>query len=578
MSAGSEIRAGRAYVEMSLQDKFSKQLDATAKKLKSFGESLAKIGAVAFSAGAGIIAPLTGAAIQFASMGDQLNKASQRTGIAVEALSELKYAAEQSDLSFEELEGSIRKMEKAIFEAENGSKSAREALASIGLTVKQLRGLTPDQQFEKIADGLNRIKDPGAKAAVAMEVFGKSGTALLPLMADGAAGIRQLRQQAEQLGLVISKEDAEAATLFGDTLDDLWKQIKAMSFQVGAAVANALQPFAGAARNVTATIIRWTSEHRSLVLAVLAGGAAIAVAGASLVTLGVVMAGVVVAVNGASAAFGLVATGVGLLVNPIVLVVGALAGLTGYLIYTSSIGEWMSSSLRTSFGKLLPTISSTLNGISNALTAGNLSLAAQIAGVGIHVAFLQAVNPIRNTWSEVMNWIVKKTVDGLAEAARAVVKGIQAIVNLNPFSTASDKAAAVAFGYLMDAQIEGMKRLAKIGSDLEKDNKIKDRIKELEDLKNKLAALNGQALTEKEEKIKSSSDRPGKPSNLFDIDIDGLLRNRAAIQSPAKAAGVFNSQGIQALQGGGPAVDYLRRTAIATEDTARNSRKTLKFR
>jgi hypothetical protein len=651
MAAGSEIRAGRAYVEMSLQDKFSKQLDATAKKLKSFGESIAKIGATMIAAGTGITTPLVAAAMQFASMGDELNKASQRTGIAVEHLSMLKYAAEQSGASFEDLESGLRKMQKAIFDAENKSQSANAALASIGLTVKNLKGLTPEQQFEKIAEGLSKIRDPGAKAAVAMELFGKGGAGLLPLMEDGAKGINELARQAKQLGLVISKEDAEAATKFGDTVDDLWKQIKGLTFQVGAAIANALQPFAEIARTVMTTIIKWVSEHRSLVLAVLAGGLAFVAAGAALVSLGVVMAGVVIAVEGAIAAFGLIATGIGLLFNPIVLVIGALVGLAGYLLFTTDVGQQVIDYLKTKFNELAKTAGDMFGGIADALAAGDISLAAQILWAGLQLAWAQGTNELWKKWADFKRWFLQigaeafygilesyqnvkanlieywsKTVTafqdiwdifstGFASSwdslTDSVAKGILYVQSLWDDSLdydaaakqideeaksreqARDKEQNARFRERTDKLNEEKKQTeADKNSAIEQIRKestaLTDQInnanadeksgleKKKSDLEAQLAKLREDASKAKNKKQPDAG--PGKPFfNTNKFNLDEILNNRAAVQTPAKAAGLFNSRGIQSLESG-PGLDYLKRTARAAEETAKNTRSKLAFK
>jgi hypothetical protein len=69
-----------------------------------------------------------------------------------------------------------------------------------------------------------------------MEVFGKSGTQLIPLMADGAKGIEELEQRARDLGLTWTTVDAKAAEEFGDRLDDLWQVVKRSAATIGSAL------------------------------------------------------------------------------------------------------------------------------------------------------------------------------------------------------------------------------------------------------------------------------------------------------------------------------------------------------
>jgi hypothetical protein len=109
-------------------------------------------------------------------------------------------------------------MQKLLAEAAGGSKSANETLSELGLTVAQLVNLQPDQQFELFAQRISQIQNPAKRTAIALELFGKSGAQLLPLLNTGAGGIRALREQARKLGLTMGTADAQAAEEFGDAL------------------------------------------------------------------------------------------------------------------------------------------------------------------------------------------------------------------------------------------------------------------------------------------------------------------------------------------------------------------------
>lgn len=56
-------------------------------------------------------------------------------------------------------------------------------------------GADPEQEMFKIADRLSRIEDPGERARVAIEAFGKSGAKLIPILKDGADGVRKLGEE-----------------------------------------------------------------------------------------------------------------------------------------------------------------------------------------------------------------------------------------------------------------------------------------------------------------------------------------------------------------------------------------------
>ena len=121
------IRAGRAFVELGVSDKLSAGLKAAQKKLEAFGAGLRSIGTKMAGIGVAAITALLGTAKAFSDTGDVLDKMSQRTGVSVEALSELGYAADLSGTDMETLENGLRVMQKSLVEAAKGSQGANLA-------------------------------------------------------------------------------------------------------------------------------------------------------------------------------------------------------------------------------------------------------------------------------------------------------------------------------------------------------------------------------------------------------------------------------------------------------------------
>lgn len=261
MPSGRDVKAGGAYVELSLRDKLGKGLKSALTNLKTFALDAAKV-----AAGVGLAAVAAGAAAAkaFADYGSELNDASARTGIAVEALSAYKHAAEQSSSSLEGFEGGLKKMQKTIAEAAGGSDEAAQAMARIGLSVEQLKGLAPDQQFDAVAAAINQIQDPTERAAAAMKIFGKSGTELLPMMQDLAA----LKKEAADAGIIVSSDDAKKADSFGDALHLVWEQAKMVVFYVGAGIADALMEYKDSIVGAMKAAIDWVKNSRQSIAGV----------------------------------------------------------------------------------------------------------------------------------------------------------------------------------------------------------------------------------------------------------------------------------------------------------------------
>ncbi len=406
MASSQGIRAGKAFVELFADDtKLVRGLRAAEKRLKAFGAGVQSIGTKLFGLGAAAVAPLLATTNVFADMGDQLAKMSARTGISVEALSQLGYAAEQSGADLETLEGGVRKMQKFLVEAAKGSKSAESTLSKLGLRLSDMGRLSPDQQFELLADRISKIKDPAIRAATAMEIFGKTGTTLLPLMQDGAKGIEALKQQARDLGLVISTEDAKAAEVFGDTLSDLWKVIKSGVFAIGAALAPLLQDLATSAIRVAKVTADWVRQNKGLIVTVFKIAAGVAAAGAVLVVLGTLISGVGAAfgvaasiITGIGTVLGVLGTVIGALLSPIGLVSAAVVGLGAYLLYASGVGSEALQWLADTFNTLKDEALAAWQGIGDALAAGDLALAAKILWLTLRMEWQKGVAFLQEHW------------------------------------------------------------------------------------------------------------------------------------------------------------------------------------
>ncbi|ADV62999.1 MAG TPA: phage tail tape measure protein [Dehalococcoidia bacterium] len=427
MAAASGIRAGAAYVELFVKDsRLVKGLNAAAARLKAFGASIMSVGAGIVGLGTTLALPFLGAAKLFADMGSDMLDMSQRTGVAVEALSELRYAAEQSGSGAEDLEKGLRTMSRSIIEAARGSAQGRRNLSRLGLTIADLTGLSPDQQFELIADRLSRIQNPANRATLAMEIFGRSGANLLPLLSTGAQGIQELRREANGLGLTMSTEDAQAAEEFGDAMSQLWRALKQVVFMVGAALAPTLKQVAEWITRVAANVARWIDENRETVTIIAAVIAAVIGIGAALMALGgiiyVVASAISVvtfAISAAVVAVKLLAVAIGLLLSPIGLVVAAVGGIAAAVLFATDEGNMALEALGQGFDQLLGAAGTAWQGIQDAIAAGDLAGAMEVAWLGIQVVWEAGIAAISAAWRRFKSFFVELFWSAVYAVARA---------------------------------------------------------------------------------------------------------------------------------------------------------------
>lgn len=218
-----------------------KRMDSIVKAASAAGQMMG----TAMVAGAGAFAVAITRAINAA---DELGKSAQKLGMTTEALSGLQYAAELSGLSNEDLSTSINKLNKSIAEG-------NPAFEAMGISLKDVNGnlKSSDQVLQEVAGKFVTYKDGVEKSALAMEVFGKSGARMVPLLNSGADGLNAMAEEARSLGLVISSDMAKSAEAFNDNLTRVQKTQSGLVTQLTAqllpVMEQASQEFVDLARN-----------------------------------------------------------------------------------------------------------------------------------------------------------------------------------------------------------------------------------------------------------------------------------------------------------------------------------------
>lgn len=207
--------------------RYQKELEKARGQLTRF-EKASKEAVLEIAQATGVA--IAGAATGFALMtkqaidsADDMSKFSRSVGLSTEALSEFQYAAGLSGLASTDFQGGVVKLTKKIGEVAAGSKLAAAAFKLLGVSVFDGVGKVRDTEsiLVDVAEAFSQFEDGPEKAALAMEVFGKSGTKMLPFLDSGRAGLAELRKEAAQFGLTVDTEAAKAAELFNDNLSRL---------------------------------------------------------------------------------------------------------------------------------------------------------------------------------------------------------------------------------------------------------------------------------------------------------------------------------------------------------------------
>jgi hypothetical protein len=451
MSSASAIRAGAAYVELFTKDTLLVAgLKRAEAKIKAFGNAIAGIGTKFLLLGSSIAAPLLAAAASFAESGTELLLMSQRTGIAVEELSALRFAAGRAGVANEDLETGIKKMQKVLQQAADGSHTAQESLASLGLTVSDIADLSPDKQFERMAQGIASIQNPTTRSARAMEVFGRGGTALLPLLEKGAAGIEAYRKEAEKLGVIRTKESAEDAFALSRAFLLAKTAATGLYNTIGGAVAPLLTHLLESVIPFVGQIRQWIKDNKALWNVLLAVGGAVAGIGAGLIAVGGAFKFVAMAM---SPLIGLVSfvwqIGGGLialfwgLFTPIGALTVLLGGAVAAVLLFTYQGKATVSALKTGFTEVGNVFETTWSGISAAIGAGDWAGAINILMLGAKASFLTGLLAIQEAWLNLKDFFIQgfKPITDLMTELEERFKKIKAAVTPAPSAAKPAKGA-----------------------------------------------------------------------------------------------------------------------------------------
>lgn len=214
---------------------FSSGVDAAQGALASFAKQLKGPLIAAGTAVAGAMAAI-GASVKTAiDRAADIKDVSEETGAAVKQLSALAHAAKIEGVELEALGASLGRLSKnlaAIARGEGGN--AAKALNALGISVRNADGSlkNSDQVLGEVADRFGQMEDGAGKAALAIALFGKSGASLIPLLNNGAQGLREYTAEAEALGLVIDGKTAKAADTFNENLTRLGQALVGLGTQI----------------------------------------------------------------------------------------------------------------------------------------------------------------------------------------------------------------------------------------------------------------------------------------------------------------------------------------------------------
>lgn len=249
----------------------AKKVQTTTEKM---GRDLQKLGAAMSVVGAGITLAIRGQIKEV----DRLAKTSQQIGIPVEALSQLRHVAHLSGISMSELETGVQRLSRNMVDSAG-------KFADLGISIRDANGeMRPTVDvMADVSDLFARMPDGAEKTALAMDLMGRSGAQMIPLLNQGGDALRAMMEEADRLGLTITDETAQAVQNFNDNMTRLGDQMSGIALIVTSELAPVLEKISDVVVDAAKAFQDLSPEMRQLATFLAVAGV---VAGPLLIALG----------------------------------------------------------------------------------------------------------------------------------------------------------------------------------------------------------------------------------------------------------------------------------------------------
>ena len=218
-----------------------KGLSSAQSRLSTF----AKVGIASAVAAVGTLAAgMIGLTKASLSNIDALAKQARSLGLTTEAFQKMALVAGEAGVESGKLSALLGIMQRNVNELQKGTKLQTDAFAALGLSISDLQGLSPDEQFAKIADSLSRVDDATTKTALAMEVFGRGGREAINMLNGYSAASANAAEFQNRFGIAVSQSTSDNVERANDAVGRLGMVMEGLGNTMAGAVAPALESVA----------------------------------------------------------------------------------------------------------------------------------------------------------------------------------------------------------------------------------------------------------------------------------------------------------------------------------------------
>jgi hypothetical protein len=200
--------------------------------------TFAKVGAGAAAAVAAGLVALTKASLENI---DALAKQARSLGLTTAAFQKMSLVANEAGVETSKLSSMLGLMQRSIVELQSGTAKQVETFRALGLSISELQGLTPDEQFAKIAASLDGITDPATKTALAMEVFGRSGREAINMLSGYSDAAANAAEFQARFGIAVSQDVSDKVEKANDAVGRLGMVFEGLGNRLAGVVAGPIE-------------------------------------------------------------------------------------------------------------------------------------------------------------------------------------------------------------------------------------------------------------------------------------------------------------------------------------------------
>ena len=248
---------------------------AASESVKQLGNNLTAAGEAMRGlsmAGAAVVGVLGAMTVKSGQLADDINTLSKKYNISTQDLQMYSLAAEQVDVSVEDIAKTHVKLEKSMASAAKGTGSQAEAFKKLGVAVTDENGnlRDADEVWQETISKLGEMTNETERDALAQQLLGKAAANLNPLIEDGGETYKRVAELFKKYNLeLVDQETLDKANKFNDSLDDI-KSMGTLAFSmIGAELAGQLLPVMEKVVNVVGKIAGWLGNLNPKVLAVI---------------------------------------------------------------------------------------------------------------------------------------------------------------------------------------------------------------------------------------------------------------------------------------------------------------------